>query len=364
MEPFGGAASAIAIYNQLEACIRGLRRLYKTFKFAKQEIRMLIDEVSACQSLSEIFNDVSRPLTGRVINLAIEKKLDKTLESQATSALGQIRRITTKLKPLIEGSISNRFDKIIAKIWWHYTREEAQALLATLSCVKLSLSVFTSLLALDCSLMQSRQSSTSHHHEALLIQIKRLKKTVQRQTKSLQNVTSRMRQSKDDTYEPSWMINANSIVFIIQQIQKEPIAEARTVIDRELLNSRVLIPTLERTAPVSLSTNILRDQTVIVPNDSRSNSTSRLPSVLASPEHQEAPSQTDANSFRVYQKDKETIIRDYGDNSREIYEPGSSSSSIQGNTRHNHSMFVPVPPFVVSDWQKGHRRRPDSGEQL
>ncbi|KAJ6098569.1 hypothetical protein N7467_000104 [Penicillium canescens] len=172
MEAFGGAASAIAIYTQLEACIRGLRRLYKTFKFAEQEIGLLIAEVSACQSLSEIFNDVSRPLTGRVINLAIEKKLDKTLESQAASARKQIGHITTKLKPLMKGSISNRFDKLMAKIWWHYTREETQALLATLGCVKLSLSVFTSLLALDCSLMESKQSSTtSQHHEALLIQM-------------------------------------------------------------------------------------------------------------------------------------------------------------------------------------------------
>jgi hypothetical protein len=55
----------------------------------------------------------------------------------------------------------------------------------------------------------------------------------------------------------------------------------------------------------------------------------------------------------VYHKNKEIIIDDYGDNSREIYEPGSPSSSIQGNRRHSHSMFVPIPSFVVSDWQKG-----------
>lgn len=117
MEALGAAGSAFAIYNQLEACIRGLRRLYKNFKFAEQEIGQLIDEVSACQSLSEIFNDVSRPLRGRVIKLAVEKKLDKTLESQASSAREQIGHITTKLKPLMKGSIPNRFDKFMAKIW-------------------------------------------------------------------------------------------------------------------------------------------------------------------------------------------------------------------------------------------------------
>ncbi|KAJ5494359.1 hypothetical protein N7463_010446 [Penicillium fimorum] len=115
MEVFGGTASAIAIYNQLDKCIRGLLRLYKTFQFAEQEIGQLIDEVSACLSLSEMFNDVTRPLTGRVINLAIEKKLDKTLESQATSAREQIRHIIKKLKPLMKGGISNSFDKFLAK---------------------------------------------------------------------------------------------------------------------------------------------------------------------------------------------------------------------------------------------------------
>ncbi|KAJ5827306.1 hypothetical protein N7447_004069 [Penicillium robsamsonii] len=251
MEVFGGTASAIAIYNQLDACIRGLLRLYKTFQFAEQEIGQLIDEVSACQSLSAIFNDVTRPLTGRVINLAIEKKLDKTLESQAASARKQIGHIMKKLKPLMKGSISNRFDKFMAKIWWHYTREETQALLATLGCVKLSLSVFTSLLALDFSLVESKQSSATsqQHHEALLIQIKRLKKMVERQTKSLRNMTSRMIPLKDNTYEPNWIFNANSIVIIIGQIQKEPIAEARTFIDHELLNPRVLTSTPGSTDP-------------------------------------------------------------------------------------------------------------------
>ncbi|KAJ5184562.1 hypothetical protein N7491_007568 [Penicillium cf. griseofulvum] len=234
MEVFSGVASGVAIYNQLESCIRGLRRLYKNFKFAEQEIGQLIDEASICQSLSEIFNDISRPVKGRIIELAIEKKLDKKLESQATSARKQIGHITTKLKPLMKGSASNRFDKLMAKIWWHYTREEMQALLATLGSVKLSLSLFTSLLALECSLNDSKRSSTTiQQHKALLVQI--------------------MSQFKDDKYEPHWMSNANWMVIVIQEIQKEPITEARTLVNRELFNSRDRIPTLGRTDPVILN---------------------------------------------------------------------------------------------------------------
>jgi hypothetical protein len=131
-----------------------------------------MDEVSTCQSLSEIFNDISRPLRSRVIDLAREKKLDETLRSQATSAHEQVDYITAKLKPLMKGSIPNRFDKFIAKIWWHYIRDETQVLRDTLGSMKLSLGLFTSLLALDCSLLQVSQSSTTiQHHQALIIQM-------------------------------------------------------------------------------------------------------------------------------------------------------------------------------------------------
>jgi hypothetical protein len=172
-----------------------------------------------------------------------------------------------------------------------------------------------------------------------------------------------MSELKDVTHESNCISNAKSIVIIIQKIQKDPIAEARTLINERSVDSRVTNPALRRIDPVSLSTNILPILMAIRLNDTGSNSASRLPHLHASPESQEIPTHTNANALRVHQRDRQTIIRDYGDDSREIYEPGSSSSSIQGHDRHNHSMFVPVPPFIVSDRQNVHRRRRDSGEQ-
>lgn len=98
----------------------------------------MMEEVQVCQGLSQIFNEISRPLGSRVITLAREKKLDELLQSQATSAQEQTDRMTTKLKPLMNrgrGSPS-RFEELWAKVWWHYTKHEGQALLVTLGTVK------------------------------------------------------------------------------------------------------------------------------------------------------------------------------------------------------------------------------------
>lgn len=170
MAAVGEAASVIAIYVQLEACIKGLRRLYKSFKFAKQEVRQMMEEVQVCQGLSQIFNEISRPLGSRVITLAREKKLDELLQSQATSAQEQTDRMTTKLKPLMNrgrGSPS-RFEELWAQVWWHYTKHEGQALLVTLGTVKHSLTLLSSLLLLDNSLTMISQLSTASQGYALL----------------------------------------------------------------------------------------------------------------------------------------------------------------------------------------------------
>lgn len=87
-------------------------------------MNLLIDEVSACQSLFGIFNHVSRQLENRVMRLVREQKLDTTLHSQATSALGQIDDITLRLEPLKIGSNASRFDQFIAKVRWHLAKDD------------------------------------------------------------------------------------------------------------------------------------------------------------------------------------------------------------------------------------------------
>lgn len=100
MEAIGTVASVFAIYNQLEQCGKRLHHLKYNFRVAKEEVNLLADEVSACQSLFGIFTHISRPLENLIMQLAREQQLEKILKSQATFAFGQIEDIVLKLEPL------------------------------------------------------------------------------------------------------------------------------------------------------------------------------------------------------------------------------------------------------------------------
>jgi hypothetical protein len=126
-----------------------------------------MDEIYICQGLFDIFNDVTRPLGSEVMELARKKKLDEALQTQATSALEQTNHIMNKFKPLIEEGRPNSFEEVLAKVRWHFTKQEIQALMITLNTVKCSLSLLSSLLSLESSLAslynsQQRMITTTH----------------------------------------------------------------------------------------------------------------------------------------------------------------------------------------------------------
>lgn len=162
MDLFSGVASVFAVCGQLETCINGLRQLYNTLKFAKQEVRQLIEEVYNCQILFGIFNDATRPMSSGVMILGREKKLDKALQTQATAALRQINYIMTKFKPLIKNNSPGSFNELSARLRWHFTRQEIKALMHTLNTVKQSLSLLSGLLALENSLVSMSTANSSH----------------------------------------------------------------------------------------------------------------------------------------------------------------------------------------------------------
>ncbi|KAJ5088923.1 hypothetical protein N7456_012539 [Penicillium angulare] len=161
MEAVGAVSSVFAIYNQLELCGKRLHRLKHNFRIAKEEVNLLTDEVSACQALFGIFRHVSRPLENRVMQLARQEKLEETLQSQAAFAYQQISEITSKLEPLRKQSNANRFDQFIAKLRWHWTKDDIQLPLLTLASVKISLTAFTCLLFLDSCLANMKRPSLS-----------------------------------------------------------------------------------------------------------------------------------------------------------------------------------------------------------
>ncbi|KAJ5259332.1 hypothetical protein N7478_012313 [Penicillium angulare] len=161
MEAIGAVSSIFAIYNQLEKCGKRLHRLKHNFRIAKQELNLLADEVSSCQSLFGIFSHISRPLDNKVMKLARQQQLEETLNSQATFAFGQIGEIFLRLEPLREHSNAGRFDQIIAKLRWHWMKDEVQLPLLTLVSVKITLTAFNCLLILDLCLRDMKSPSVS-----------------------------------------------------------------------------------------------------------------------------------------------------------------------------------------------------------
>ena len=159
MEAIGAVASIFAIYDQLEKCGKRLHQLKHNFQVAKQEVNLLADEVSACQSLFGIFRYISPPPDNRVMQLARAQHLEDILISQATFAFDQIDDIVLKLEPLRRNTHANGFDKILAKLRWHLTKDAAQVPLIMLSSVKLSLTAFTCLLILDCCVADLKRPS-------------------------------------------------------------------------------------------------------------------------------------------------------------------------------------------------------------
>jgi hypothetical protein len=126
---------------------------------------------SLAKAFFGIFDHISRQLDNRVMRLAREQKLDTTLHSQATSALGQIKDITRKLHPLKKGSNPSWFDQFLAKLRWHLTKDEVQPALTTLSSVKISLTTLICLLVLNCSIEKMKTSITSDEKQYIFQQM-------------------------------------------------------------------------------------------------------------------------------------------------------------------------------------------------
>lgn len=179
---------------------------------------------------------------------------------------------------------------------------------------------------------------------------------VHRQNKSLKRLATTMNDTLQKVHESPLISNTESMIAIIKQIQKVPVAEARAVIAREGQNnsSHVITPT-----PWARDSISMQNSRNIRLRNTRLRSGSRLPSVIASPHSQETPYQERVTVSRERQR-----TRDYGDGNREHYEGGSSSASIRSGRHNNHILFVPNPPFTQADWDMRNRNKSDSRENL
>lgn len=152
---------------------------------------------------------------------------------------------------------------------------------------------------------------------------------------------------------PKWVINTNSMVFIIQEAKKEPIAEAKALIRENIshLPVRVTLP-----QESSLSSRMSDPQPLPGFHG--------VPAPLnrsLNPSENEIARQTGLVVLKKKERETRAVFHDYGDGNRETWEVDSSPSfrSISQSNGSGTSTrgYVPVPPFNLSDLKLRKRRK-------
>ncbi|KAJ5476721.1 hypothetical protein N7475_002450 [Penicillium sp. IBT 31633x] len=160
MEAVGVAFAAFSLVNELEKCGKSLHRFSRDIRMAKDEVKMLKTEVSNCQFLASIFEEAIKPVKSRVLQLAKRHGLEKSLGEQSRLAREQILTITRKLRPLHRNTATG-FEKLQAKIRWHFTKDDIASPLAVLQNVKASLTLLTVVVVLDRAVADAAQNRSS-----------------------------------------------------------------------------------------------------------------------------------------------------------------------------------------------------------
>jgi hypothetical protein len=176
---------------------------------------------------------------------------------------------------------------------------------------------------------------------------------INRQERCLRRLEKKMNRYMNANSQPTWVINTNSIVVIIQEIKKEPIAEAEALIKENISNSPVRVTPPEET---SLSSRMSVPQQLPRPNGV-SGSLDRSPNLSET----EIARQTGAVVHRKKERETRAVFHDYGDGNRETYEVDSSTSFRPTSQSYGSGPstygYVPVPPFNLSDLKLRKRRK-------
>lgn len=176
---------------------------------------------------------------------------------------------------------------------------------------------------------------------------------INRQERCLRRLEKKMNRYMSANTQPTWVINANSMVVIIQEIKKEPIAEAEALIREKISNLPVRVTPPEET---SLSSRMGVPQPLPRPN-CVSGSLDRSPN----PSETEIARQTGPVVLRKKKRETRAVFHDYGDGNKETYEM-DSSASVRSTSQSDGSClslygYVPVPPFNLSDLKLRKRRK-------
>lgn len=149
MDVFSTAAAGVALLGQLDACSMSIHRFIRDFRMAREDLRLLRYEVHNCRILASMFFEAVAPISTRVMQQALKKKLERRLQGQSKLAHNQIRAIKKKLKPLYHKNPANSFSKFLATVRWHFTKDDLQLPLAALGSVKASLSLLGTIAMLE-----------------------------------------------------------------------------------------------------------------------------------------------------------------------------------------------------------------------
>lgn len=153
----------------------------------------------------------------------------------------------------------------------------------------------------------------------------------------------------DANAQPTWVINTNSMVVIIQEIKKEPIAEAKALIRENISNLPFLVTPQEKT---SLSSRMSVPQPPLRPNGVSG-------SLDRSPSETEIARQTDLVVLGKKERETRAVFHDYGDGKGRLMISSASfrsSSQSDGLVLSTH-VYVPVAPFNLSDSRLRKRRQ-------
>jgi len=153
----------------------------------------------------------------------------------------------------------------------------------------------------------------------------------------------------DTNSPPKCIINARSMVIIIQQMKQEPIAEAQDLIRESLSDSPLHTLTPSRETPLASRTIIIQ------PLSGGPSDTSGSLARISNPSEAGPSLQPGALVIRKKRRQTRPVFHDYGDGNRETYEIDSSASfhlsRLSTNSDLFQSAYVPVPPFNISDRQ-------------
>ncbi|KAJ5779727.1 hypothetical protein N7457_007447 [Penicillium paradoxum] len=230
METAGIAFAAMSLFYELEKCGKSLHGFSRDMHMPKKEVKLLKTEVNNCRVLASIFEETIKPVQGRVMQIARERDLERSLASQSRLALEQILEITRKLRPLSRHKRTG-LENFQAKIRWHFAKGDIDAPIAVLQTVKASLNLLSTLSILDCAVASATRDQISNPASIyqVLQRIKALERQAHRTDRQLRESVKALHEHH---YLDGHLDDVQVMTGIIEDMRKPSVKNARDLVKR------------------------------------------------------------------------------------------------------------------------------------